>query len=299
MRMGRVLSFLVVISALLLFPPVLFAASKILSNVPVYVWWYGCAPTSGGMVMAYWDSNGYPNLYSGNAQTYDAGTKAMITSTDHANQSGGHTNGQYAWDAGDGRFEPTPCSSADSIACYMQTEPSAGGTYTVLTGVGMEFYADSKGYDFLGERHEGPNGGGTWSWSDFVAEIDADRPVVMSVRRWNGSAEQGHAIVAYGYDTSSGNYMVVHDTWGGTGSPAAAVDYVGHANEPNSYEDGGREYWEWQEWSGANSPWSVSGASTFTPQGGAAPEPSTMALFITGSLLLAWFRKRAPAAEKN
>ena len=295
MRTGRALSFLALISALLLCPPALFAASKILSNVPVYVWYYGCVPTSVGMTLAYWDSNGYPNLYPGSAQTYDASIKDWITSSDHQSQGAGHTNLQITWDAGDGRWEPDVCSNADRLACYVQTNPADGASYDTSTGPGMEFYADTQGYDSLGEWNAIS---GSWTWNEFVAEIDADRPVVMMVKRWNGSADEGHAIVAYGYDTSSGNYMVVHDTWGGSGG--SAVDALTPSmNEPSAYMDSGRELWQWTEWSGSNNEWAVYGAATFTPQGGTAPEPSTMALFITGSLLLTWFRKREPAAEKN
>ena len=34
--------------------------------VPDYAWWYGCAPTSAGMAMGYYDWNGYPNMIGTN-----------------------------------------------------------------------------------------------------------------------------------------------------------------------------------------------------------------------------------------
>jgi hypothetical protein len=34
----------------------------ILNNVSDYDWWYGCSPTSAGMMMAYYDINGYDGL---------------------------------------------------------------------------------------------------------------------------------------------------------------------------------------------------------------------------------------------
>ena len=30
-----------------------------LANMPNYEWWYGCSPTSTGMMMGYYDRNGY------------------------------------------------------------------------------------------------------------------------------------------------------------------------------------------------------------------------------------------------
>lgn len=39
---------------------------KVLTSVPAYIWYKGCAPTSGAMVMAYWQPRGYPGLPLGN-----------------------------------------------------------------------------------------------------------------------------------------------------------------------------------------------------------------------------------------
>ena len=36
------------------------------SRRPSYVWWYGCAPTSAGMMMGYYDQKGYGGLSYGN-----------------------------------------------------------------------------------------------------------------------------------------------------------------------------------------------------------------------------------------
>ncbi|MGD0153335.1 MAG: C39 family peptidase [Thermacetogeniaceae bacterium] len=40
---------------------------RIIAGVPFYAWYRGCAPTSAGMVMAYWRGHGYPQLPIGNA----------------------------------------------------------------------------------------------------------------------------------------------------------------------------------------------------------------------------------------
>jgi len=40
---------------------------KVLTSVPAYLWYKGCAPTSGAMVMAYWQPRGYPALPLGNS----------------------------------------------------------------------------------------------------------------------------------------------------------------------------------------------------------------------------------------
>lgn len=40
---------------------------RIIPGVPAYYWYMGCSPTSGGMVMAYWQPRGYPNLPLGDS----------------------------------------------------------------------------------------------------------------------------------------------------------------------------------------------------------------------------------------
>jgi len=37
----------------------------ILTDVPTYYWYHGCTPTSGMMLLGYWDAHGYPSLIPG------------------------------------------------------------------------------------------------------------------------------------------------------------------------------------------------------------------------------------------
>jgi len=41
------------------------AEARILGDVPAYLWWEGCGPTSGMMVLGYWDGSGFPQLIAG------------------------------------------------------------------------------------------------------------------------------------------------------------------------------------------------------------------------------------------
>jgi len=50
-----------------------------ISGVPDYYWYNGCVPTSVGMIMGYWDMNGYPNLFT-------AQGSAVYTQTNVDNQ---------------------------------------------------------------------------------------------------------------------------------------------------------------------------------------------------------------------
>jgi hypothetical protein len=40
-------------------------SSQVILDVPAYSWSYGCVPTSGAMLSAYYDRNGYDNIYTG------------------------------------------------------------------------------------------------------------------------------------------------------------------------------------------------------------------------------------------
>jgi hypothetical protein len=45
---------------------VVFAATNVcLNNFPSYKWYYGCFGTASGILMGYWDRNGFPDLYTG------------------------------------------------------------------------------------------------------------------------------------------------------------------------------------------------------------------------------------------
>ena len=35
-----------------------------LLTVPAYEWSYGCAPTAAAMLLGYWDTHGFPNLFN-------------------------------------------------------------------------------------------------------------------------------------------------------------------------------------------------------------------------------------------
>ena len=59
-------------------------ATKVIDNVPNYLWNYGCAPTSGGMVAAYYN-NKYNGLFVGK----------MLPTTDLADRDGDGQNDQH------------------------------------------------------------------------------------------------------------------------------------------------------------------------------------------------------------
>lgn len=58
-----------------------YVFENIISSVPYYSWYRGCAPTSAGMVLAYWAAHGYSNLPTGNTLINEL-ANAMQTDSD-------------------------------------------------------------------------------------------------------------------------------------------------------------------------------------------------------------------------
>jgi len=76
----------------------------------------------------------------------------------------------------------------------------------------LQDFAQERGYAFRTSERSSP------PYSDYVAEIDAHRPLVVLV---NGHELYGnHFITGFGYEYEPGNdtyrYMIVHDTWWST-----------------------------------------------------------------------------------
>jgi hypothetical protein len=102
---------LVVLLLSLLAPLAARAATVTIADMPDYHWYYGCTPTSVGMIMGYYDRNGYANIVPGGVApltTYtgalgynlDTGGSAMVAS--NAIASSGHIHDFVPGGTGDG-----------------------------------------------------------------------------------------------------------------------------------------------------------------------------------------------------
>jgi C1A family cysteine protease len=96
------------------------------------------------------------------------------------------------------------CSNGDPLYDYTGCEPGGrDGCH------GMRLFAESRGYtvnanfsQYIKGYGSDPNRG--FTFSDFQAEIDAGRPVLIQVA--------GHTMLGYGYDTA-GSLVYIHNTW--------------------------------------------------------------------------------------
>jgi len=238
-----------------------------------YKWWHGCSPTSAGMLMGYYDRNGYEgqaydNLVPGGvAEASTFGTENYMVNNIIASQ--GHIDDFYKGGyANSGDDVSAPFHEFNCLADFMGTSQDAYGNSNgstsfynwtdsndPLTSVDIEYYGlqDNSGmygigeyiryagydYDTLYSQHiEGYNGNaGGFTLDDYINSIDDERPVIIQI--------EGHSMLGVGYDDQDNSTIYVHDTWsegdhampwGGTysGLQQTGVTVVGLVPEPNA-----------------------------------------------------------------
>ncbi len=203
-----------------------------LSGVPDYNWWYGCSPTSVGMMMGYYDRRGYDNLIPGGvAELSNYGNDNAIVNAAIASQ--GHINAFHIGDTGVSGDDILNTGHApDSLADFMGTSQDSVGNangstsfftwdgssdkffYTDIEGTanqdasgmyGIKEYVEYRGYgiaNLYNQKTDNAISGG-FSFADYKAEIDAGRVVMIHVEE--------HSMFGYGYDDSG--KIILHDTW--------------------------------------------------------------------------------------
>jgi hypothetical protein len=251
-------------------------APVVLANGSDYLWWYGCSPTSAGMMLGYYDRNGYQgvqysNLVQGGVAEATTGplARATIASSRHVSDFYGGADAAGAptgsWDcladymgtSQDGRGGADGSTNfwffTDGSPLYVKDAYSLGisnndGTFGIFDYI--ENYAgynlgdpstSTAAFTQLIYSESAPNG---FTWDDYKAEIDAGRPVMIQV--------SGHSMCGYGYDDSTQG-IILHNTWW---------------NGAETMTWGG-EYYGMQQW----------GVVCLT-----LPEPSTVVLLGLGAL---------------
>jgi hypothetical protein len=246
-------------------------AGETVLDVPAYIWYDGCAPTSAGMVIGFWDGHGFPDLVPGDASTQTAAARQAIA-THGTEADPGHYE-DYALPMDDGG-EVAPDKSeapdgdehaSDSLADYMGTSFSAyglayGWSYTSMVGPALTEYTEQMlagGTPAYQDLSYGSWGSQALTFDRLQQEIDAARPLVVYVD-CSGDGITDHAVAGVGYRETNGYpEYACWDTW----SPTL-------------------------RWERFRSPsiayaWGVSGATAFAPGGADWPEPRDLTAPVT------------------
>jgi hypothetical protein len=184
----------------------------IIADVPSYLWHRGCGPTALGMIIGYYDLNGFNDLFSENTINQTNSINMSIASDEHYN------NYSIPLDYYPNLFSDNSENGLghqnNSIADFMKTSMSVYNNYwgwSWSSDIGNAFeeyinyinpnYITNTEYTFFSNN----------SWEKFKTEIDNNRPVIILVDS-DGDNSTDHFVVGFGYDNINQEFAC-YDTW--------------------------------------------------------------------------------------
>ena len=192
-------------------------------GVPAYSWRHGCGPTAVGMVVGYWDENGYSDLFDGTASTQTDSVNQGIASQGSTTVPRHYEDYSLPEDtyptmlpdkselpSGDEHID-------DSIADFMYTSWSSknnyyGWSWSNHITPAFTNYARLRNSAYRSSTTEYYYSS-TLTWDILTSEIDAKRPMVFLVdSSGNGNTDHFVTVVGYRIDGSTQYYGCL-DTW--------------------------------------------------------------------------------------
>jgi hypothetical protein len=287
-----------------------------LSSTADYSWWYGCSPTSAGMMIGYYDRNGYGGLgYSNLVQGGVAEPSAYAGGSPLANAaiaSARHISDFYrnGYNATGDDLAGAPTGPMNCLADYMGTSQDACGN--VNGGTTFWDYTDGSRLYAKDIYNSGPsyyNTDGMFGVYEYIknyAGYDLGAPqstmqlFSQYIYGYNGNTTgftwnnykaeidagrpmliqvSGHTMIGYGYNdggTPSTEQIILNDTW--TAGPHTMT------------------------WGGSYSDLQQYGVMGLQLEGGSpSPEPSTFVLLLLAAAIapmIAYVRRRRPSDAK-
>lgn len=188
---------------------------NVISGVPAYNWYRGCGPTALGMVLAYYDANGFPDLFPGNAATLTTAVKNAIASDEHYSDYSLPLDYNPALIPDKSELPLGDEHTDNCIADFMQTSQSIRSNYWGWSWSSDICHAFN---DYI--SHFSSYGGicnsfsyNNFSWAVLKNEINNNHPMMMLVDT-DGDNATDHFITVVGYKEESGvNYYGCYHTW--------------------------------------------------------------------------------------
>lgn len=187
--------------------PAAIAGVRVLPDVPSYIWYCGCGPTAGGMIVGYWDAHGFDNLILGSNSWTDnqQAVKDMIASPEHIRDY---------WPTPDrAASEEDPYHEDDCLADFMRCSRNPlgeGQSYESMQYAGLIGYFAARGY----VQSEGSYVPFSELWALLVSSINAARPMEFYVDS-NSDGAADHFVAVVGYDDAPGaEQYAFYDTYG-------------------------------------------------------------------------------------
>lgn len=190
-------------------------AQYLISGVPAYYWRYGCGPTALGMVLGYYDGNGFPNIFPDSAATQTPAVQQAISSTEHYDDYSLPLD-YYPTLLLDKSEAPAGDEHSNNcIADFMETSQSVVGNYygwswsSDISPAFTDYLSYATTYQGTAQYHSFS----TFSFSSFIPEMDANKPMMALVDTDNDGYTD-HFITLIGYKQDAGvDYYACYQTW--------------------------------------------------------------------------------------
>ena len=151
---------------LLLSTPTIAPAAQVMlpGTTPLADWWHGCSPTAAGMLVGYYDINGYQGRYYGDLVPGGVSESTMVGTADHR-------RGDDDWYPGENYPYPTTrlartIASREHIEDYWESYKSTTPDEDLIAARGIRSAAHEPNSlaDFMGTSQNGVSDGGTYFW---------------------------------------------------------------------------------------------------------------------------------------
>jgi hypothetical protein len=192
--------------------------------VPAYQWRHGCGPTAVGMVVGFYDTQGYWDLIPGSAYSQTTDVNQSIASGGSAQDPRHYEDYSLPMDSG----EPLPLPDKseppagdehihDCIADFMKTSWSSennfyGWSWSSDIGPSFISYVNLKNPSYKPTYSSYYSSNGTLTWNILTSEIDNNRPMVFLVDT-GGDGSTDHFVTVVGYRDSPQQQYGCLDTW--------------------------------------------------------------------------------------
>jgi hypothetical protein len=210
------------------------AGAVVIPGVPDYLWRHGCGPTAVGNVVGYYDTHGYDDLITGdaNSQTNDV-NQTMASGGQSSNPNPAGSEKHYE-DYSRPEDYPGPLQTDDylippgrtahtddCIGDYQDTSKSTrlnqyGWSWSSDIGPSFTGYVNQKNASYNPTYTEySPVTGNVLTWAVLTNEINNNRPMVFLVDS-DGDGSTDHFVAVVGYDAQTNQYGC-HDSWAPAG----------------------------------------------------------------------------------
>jgi len=206
-------------------------APVVIAGTPDYLWRHGCGPTAVGNVVGYYDTHGYDDLITGDANSQTNDVNQAMASGGSFNNPNPVGSERHFEDYSRPRDDDTnfPISTDDYITAgriphandcigdYQDTSKSTrtnryGWSWSNDLGPSFVGYVNQKNASYNPTYTEySPLSGNPLTWAIMTNEINNNRPMVFLVDS-DGDGYTDHFVAVVGYDAATSQYGC-RDSW--------------------------------------------------------------------------------------